>query len=548
MKYFFTLLLCLSFSFIQAQLLDYELIGEYDIDTLQEIAVDQGVPSGFIQYNHELKVYKVTYRALDARGDTTTATGAVVIPQEIKCALPLVSYQHGTVANRTLVPSYGFDELIIGLLYATNGYILSLPDYIGLGDSPGLHPYLHARSQARVVVDQLRVAKELADTLNATYSDQLFLFGYSQGGHATMAAHRMIQEDFSDEFTVTAANPMSGPYDLSGSMEEQINDAEPYSNPSYVPYLILSYQLAYGNLYNDPVEYFVPPYDDLIPELFDGINTIGEIDAQLPDTPITMLQPTMIMDFNNNPNHPLRLALQDNDVYDWRPDSPIRLSYCEGDEQVSFLNSIRTGEQFMNAGSPNVELLNLGNLDHFSCANPALISGLFYFNSFKVADNGLAFTIIDTAGPSSATASDGSVRIEVEGGIGPVAIEWSNGDTGPVADSLNAGQHSVTITDSLGCSFSSFFVLNFTTSTKEVTSSINLFPNPSNGQLSIQLPEGYSQFQLSIHNLAGQELHQETINATGTIQRQYPKLSDGVYIVRLMHEQQTWVQRWMIRN
>jgi len=310
----------------------------------------------------------------------------------------------------------------------------------------------------------------------------------------------------------------------------------------------LSYQLAYGNLYSDPLEYFVPPYNDLIPRLFDGINTIGEIDAQLPDTPITMLQPAMIMDFNNNPNHPLRLALQDNDVYDWKPESPLRLSYCIGDEQVSYLNSIRTEEQFVNNGATEVELLDLGNLDHFNCANPALISGLFYFNSFKEADNGLVFTILETNGPSTAMASDGSLTIEVEGGIGPVEIIWSNGDTGPTADSLNAGQHSVTITDSLGCSIASAFILEFSTSTEELTSSIELFPNPSNGQLSIQLPEGYTQFQLSIHNLAGQVLHQETINGADIIQREFSGLSDGVYIIRLMHEQQTWVQRWMIRS
>jgi hypothetical protein len=46
---------------------------------------------------------------------------------------------------------------------------------------------------------------------------RLFLIGYSQGGHATAAAHRELEARHANEFTVTAAAPMAGALDLSGT-------------------------------------------------------------------------------------------------------------------------------------------------------------------------------------------------------------------------------------------------------------------------------------------------------------------------------------------
>ncbi len=47
--------------------------------------------------------------------------------------------------------------------------------------------------------------------------------------------------------------------------------------------------------------------------------------------------------------------------------------------------------------------------------------------------------------------SDGWASISAGGSVPPYSYRWSNGDVGPVADSLKAGFHSVTVTDSRGC-------------------------------------------------------------------------------------------------
>jgi hypothetical protein len=36
----------------------------------------------------------------------------------------------------------------------------AMPDYIGMGGSPGLHPYVHAASEATASIDMIRAARE----------------------------------------------------------------------------------------------------------------------------------------------------------------------------------------------------------------------------------------------------------------------------------------------------------------------------------------------------------------------------------------------------
>ena len=97
-----------------------------------------------------------------------------------------------------------------------SGLITLFPDYEGLGDPNKFHPYIIANSYTRAVVNMVRAVKQLSFTLEGDdqfqFNEQLFLFGYSEGGYAALAAQKGIQFNFSDELTVTASFPMAGPY------------------------------------------------------------------------------------------------------------------------------------------------------------------------------------------------------------------------------------------------------------------------------------------------------------------------------------------------
>ena len=57
--------------------------------------------------------------------------------------------------------------------------------------------------------------QELNKQLSVKTNEQLFLTGYSQGGHACMATQKKLEEEYTNQFTITASSPMSGAYDIS---------------------------------------------------------------------------------------------------------------------------------------------------------------------------------------------------------------------------------------------------------------------------------------------------------------------------------------------
>lgn len=331
----------------------------------------------------DVSMYKITYGTLDAQGEPTIATGALFVPELAGCDLPLAVYNHGTVYLKSDVPSNNNGEAFIGKYMAGFGFLGILPDYLGLGDSPGMHPYMHADTEASATIDMIRAVKEFCENENLMLNDQLFISGYSQGGHAAMATVYEIETNLSDEFTVTAAAPASGPYDISETQAAPMTEDQPYASPEYLPYVLFSYQSVYGTLFSDPSEIFVSPYDETLPPLFDGMTGGGTIAAALPNIPNEILQPEQLDGFINDPTHPLRIALEDNNRYNWAPQTPMKLYYCTLDDQVFHENSLLTAAIMMENGANSVTAEDMGAFDHGGCAQPALFAILTWFSDLK---------------------------------------------------------------------------------------------------------------------------------------------------------------------
>jgi hypothetical protein len=87
--------------------------------------------------------------------------------------------------------------------------------------------------------------------------------------------------------------------------------------------------------------------------------------------------------FTNDPVHPLRVALEDNNNFDWAPQIPVRIYYCTGDEQVNFQNSIDAIDAMTTAGATDVQGFNGGPFNHTLCVIPSLSGALNWFNSAK---------------------------------------------------------------------------------------------------------------------------------------------------------------------
>ena len=166
------------------------------------------------------------------------------------------------------------ENLLFCIAFATDGYLVGYPDYLGLGKGEKFHLYQHAETEATASVDLLFAIDEICKEKNIHRNEFLFSTGYSQGGHASLATHKYIQENPKLGLTITASSPMSGAYDLTGAQEKAM--LEPYSHPGYLPYLMYGFNEVYDLF--DPLEMvFKSPYDTLLPPLFDGKHSMGDV-------------------------------------------------------------------------------------------------------------------------------------------------------------------------------------------------------------------------------------------------------------------------------
>lgn len=345
---------------------------------------------GILGADHTIEAHRLIYRTVDPFGQPTIASGAVVVPVGSTCLHALAAYHHGTVLHRQDVPSRISGEMVVGYYLAADDYVAVLPDYLGLGDGPGPHPYVHAASEATASRDMLRAAREFCAQRNVQLNGQVFLTGYSQGGHACAATHRLLQQEHADEFAVSASAPCSGPYDVSGVQAQVMVSPDPYPAPYYLPYVILSYRYVYPWLFGEVSEIIEEPWASLLPPLFQGNNGSGPVDAIMPAAPSEILIDSVLQAFIDDPDHPFRQALRDNDLYDWAPACPTRIIYCEADDHVFYQNSTVAIGAMQANGAPAVSGLSAGAaLNHNTCAFPALLNAKLFIDSHRTPCSGI---------------------------------------------------------------------------------------------------------------------------------------------------------------
>ncbi len=367
------------------------------LSTLNFYLILAGVPPGTLSSDlkYDVDTYKLTYFTTDVHGNQTIASGAIMVPKAIACdSFSLMLYAHGTVLKKEDVPSRNKSEAIVGQAFASIGRVVVCPDYLGLGDNPGLHPYLHTESEATACIDMMRAAREFVkDSLPVSLTGEVLVSGYSQGGHAAMATLKYIQDNsLSNEFNIVAGGPGAGAYNLSGAMKDMIF-LGPYSNPGYICYLLFGLNEVYGNLFINYSDILKSPYDQTIPPYFDGTHSMDSLNAQLPNNILDFIQDSVIANFKADSvqkKHPLWQALLANDNYDWKPEFPLEIYYCTLDEQVIYQNALDAEAAMLANGADSVKAVFAGNKNHGDCAVPALVlTNEFFKRKEKKCDIGI---------------------------------------------------------------------------------------------------------------------------------------------------------------
>ncbi|MBK9420030.1 MAG: T9SS type A sorting domain-containing protein [Flavobacteriales bacterium] len=440
--------------------------------------------NGYPEATNGVSVLKLTYRTSAVDGSQTIATAAFVDPIT-SCATPLVCYIHGTIFLKDQVPSSwqdGTGSCKEGYSFGGTGMACVLPDLLGLGGSPGLHPYLHAASEATACIDAVRAAREYRTDQARPLHEQLFIMGASAGSHACLATAQAMQTQYPEEFHVSAAGGISGPYAPYPVLKDQILSTATFGAGASVLYVLFSYDSAYPGLFSSTNDFLVEPFATEIPPLYDGQHDGDVINPLLPPVIGAVIPQTLRNSIANNPNAPLNLALKENNVFNWKPLFPVKLCYCGNDEIVSPINTTIAKNAFDANGSDQVSTVEVsGSASHTDCGDLARPVIVDWFRSLKVACDGTyplpvtgkaAFTIApDPVTDGTTTLDLGSlpdsgkgVHIIITNSAGTIVFTGASGPNDPslftvYTSTWAAGTYLVTVQLSGAAYYGKFVVL-----------------------------------------------------------------------------------------
>ncbi|MEQ9591194.1 MAG: lipase family protein [Cyclobacteriaceae bacterium] len=348
-------------------LVSSELVSTRTIAGLQILlALGQvGLEPDIIRY--DVDIYKVTYFT-EYKNEMILASGLVILPKTTD-EVSMLSFQHGTITDNEDAPTMISAGDPLSFLYAalaSPGFIGVVPDYIGFGSSSNLmHPYYVEDLTASSVVDNMKAASELANEKGVNFDGDLFIAGYSEGGYATMATHKYLEQNEVANFNLVASFPAAGGYDVK-SMQEYFFALETYENPFYIAYVAQAYKTVFD--FSQPLtDFFQEPFASRIPNLFNGTLTSGEINGQLTSSITDLIAPDLRTNIDTNPDYAyLRNAFIENSLIDWAPATTMYLYHGDEDLTVPFENTEITYDQLIQNGASTATLkfLVIEGADH----------------------------------------------------------------------------------------------------------------------------------------------------------------------------------------
>lgn len=345
--------------------------------------------------------YRVTYQTPDPAGNLTVASGLLLVPNKGPGRVsPLLSWQHATLTQETQAPSYADgtttgtpSEAQLGFINASLGYIVIMPDYLGFGAAKSIfHPYVQASTLASASIDMIRASKTFLSQNGIGYNTQLFLGGYSEGGYATLATQREMETNLATEFTVTASEPGSGPYDVSNTASAVFatTNLAGVTDAGATAFLLKSYDVYYNNP-SQLAAYFTPGTvlncvnaDFTSAPTYGTDPTLGTFDACIGNTTITasILNQSFLTSYMTGGQTGLKAAFAANDIYNWAPKTRTWLFYTAGDNVVPPLSTANAYAAMRAKGATQVSTVSCVGVtpaNHINCATPFVIDLMVNF-------------------------------------------------------------------------------------------------------------------------------------------------------------------------
>ncbi|MEQ8470435.1 MAG: lipase family protein [Marinoscillum sp.] len=333
------------------------------VEAQQKLTWSKGDLRGFVdiggfdfdeeKIKYDASIYRVVYNT-DYKGDSIPVSAIVILPEtESVEAVSTISFQHGTIASDAEAPtnlSLTNSQLILLSILSSSGMVVVVPDYIGFGESVEImHPYYVEDLTATTVVNSIYASRQLAGEKEIELNTDLFLAGYSQGGYATMAAHKYYEEQGMPYYDLRASFPAAGGYDVK-AFQEYFFALETYHEPFFLAYVANAYKVSYD--WEEPLSLlFKEPYATEIPGYFDGSMNGTAINAKLTTTLADLLQEDVVTGIETETYDFLTNAFRENSLTDWVPTIRMFMYHGDVDVTVPYQNSVDVYNQFISNGA-----------------------------------------------------------------------------------------------------------------------------------------------------------------------------------------------------
>jgi pimeloyl-ACP methyl ester carboxylesterase len=333
-----------------------------------------GIPLIATLTSFDVRAVRIVYRTKNPDGQDVQASGVLIFPTNPNRPLALLSHQHGTITNDNQAPSNYTNQSeawSFGTVLASAGYVVSAPDYLGYGVSRNIpHPYEHAKNTAQVSLDMLRAAKEYCRINNIQLNEKLFLTGYSQGGGATMALHKKIEEEAAGEFRVTASACGAGAYNKTGFADFLVNATQPQAAINLYIWVLDTYNRIYK---------INRPWTAMLTQPSAAAVQANGVFAPVNPNPQQLFTTEFATGIRNRSDAAFINALRDNDVYDWRPQAPVRLYHGTADTTVPLFHSRDALNAMRQRGATDVQLVEIQGADHLTAIQQYVFGMYFFF-------------------------------------------------------------------------------------------------------------------------------------------------------------------------
>ncbi len=220
---------------------------------------------------------KIIYGAVNVNGAVVMVSGGIVIPELAPASIKgIILFFHGTTIQRSSVPSNfitganpdgNYYGILLAALWASQGYVVVMPDYIGLGiDTTEPHPYvIYPGVDAQSGLAMVKAARSYLSS-KVPGKQPLYISGYSEGGAYALEAAHLMQDNpryaAALKVDLKLAVTMSGVFDLTGTMLPYLFDnvssnnnqwflLDPTTSALSKPYLSANLALsfaAYGDI------------------------------------------------------------------------------------------------------------------------------------------------------------------------------------------------------------------------------------------------------------------------------------------------------------